>query len=433
MQTTYADFIRELSWRGLLFQTTEGAEAALAAGSVAGYCGFDPTADSLHVGSLVPIMTLVHLQRAGHRPIALVGGGTGMIGDPSGKTTERQLLDAAAVERNAAGIRGQLERFLDFSGERGAVLANNAAWLAPLSLLDFLRDTGKHFTVNYMLQKESVKGRMDNGISFTEFSYMLLQAYDFLALHRTFGATLQVGGSDQFGNITAGTELIRRTEGKDAFGVTVPLVTSASGTKFGKTESGTIWLDAARTSPYKFYQFWLNTDDRDVSRYLRFFTLLDRNSIQVLDTSTQVNPGNRLAQYTLAEEVTTRVHGELAFGAAMMVSGFLFAGLAPSELSDDALRMLAAEIPFTECDAASLSGEGENEGSLDVYKLLTACGLADSNGAAKRLLQQGGISVNKRKLSADERFVPRAESLLRDGHVVIGKGKRDFALVRVRA
>ena len=282
---TMVSFLDELSWRGLLTQHTEGAAEALAAGQVSGYCGFDPTADSLHVGSLVPIMGLVHLQRAGHRPVALVGGGTGLIGDPSGRTTERPLADMSIVEANAHKIHGQLERFLDFSGPSAASMRNNADWLVPLGAVPFLRDVGKHFSINYMLAKDSVKSRLDEGISFTEFAYMLLQAYDFLELNRRYGVTLQVGGSDQWGNITAGSELVRRTTGTSVHGVTFPLVTRADGTKFGKSEAGNVWLDPARTSPYRFYQFWINADDRDASRFLRYFTLMSREEIESLDNA----------------------------------------------------------------------------------------------------------------------------------------------------
>src|SRR5205085_4932160 len=275
MDTMTHTLLDELRWRGLLYQHTEGTVGLLQRGVVSGYVGFDPTASSLHVGNLVPIMGLAHLQRSGHRPIALVGGGTGLIGDPSGKASERALLSLEQVEENVRGIRTQLGRFLDFEDSggngTGAILVDNAEWLRGLRTVEFMRDVGKHFTVNYMLQKESVKARLESGISFTEFGYMLMQAYDFLELHRRYGAMLQMGGSDQWGNITAGIELIRRTEGAEAQGATLPLVTTASGAKFGKTEAGAIWLDPERTSPYRFYQFWLNIDDRDVGRYLRFF------------------------------------------------------------------------------------------------------------------------------------------------------------------
>src|SRR5205085_5999610 len=284
MDTMTHTLLDELRWRGLLYQHTEGTVGLLQRGVVSGYVGFDPTASSLHVGHLVPIMGLVHLQRSGHRPIALVGGGTGLIGDPSGKAAERSLLSVDEVDANVRSIRAQLGQFLDFGDGTGgvsdAILADNAEWLRTLRTIEFMRDVGKHFTVNYMLQKESVKSRLESGISFTEFGYMLMQAYDFLELHRRYGAMLQMGGSDQWGNITAGIELIRRTESAEVHGATLPLVTTASGAKFGKSEGGAVWLDPSLTSPYEFYQFWLNADDRDVGRYLRYFTLLAREEIE---------------------------------------------------------------------------------------------------------------------------------------------------------
>ena len=423
--------LEELEWRGLIHQYTEGVPEALSGQGASAYIGFDPTGSSLHVGSLLVIMILVHLQRHGHRPVALVGGGTGMIGDPSGKTIERQLLTIEQVAANTALIRAQLERFLDFGGPSAARMRDNAVWLTPLSMVEFLRDTGKHFTVNYMLQKDSVKSRMDAGISFTEFSYMLLQAYDFLQLRRRDDVTLQLGGSDQWGNITAGIELIRRVDGAEAHGLTVPLVTNSTGAKFGKTEAGAVWLDAERTSPYAFFQFWLTTEDRDAGRYLRFFTLLDRAEIEVLEAATDAAPERRDAQQALARDVTRRVHGEVALQAAEQVSRFFFGGLDPRELSDDAFTILRAEAPFAEVDAAALASESDPS-SYDALKLLTACGLAASNGAAKRLLEQGGVSVNKKKLGAWERHIPAGDALLRGRHIVVGKGKRDFALLRVR-
>lgn len=429
MQTN--EVLDELRWRGLVHQHTDGVPELLASGPVSAYIGFDPTGSSLHVGSLVPIMILVHLQRHGHRPIALVGGGTGMIGDPSGKTTERQLLTPAQVMQNTMGIRAQLERFLSFEGASAARMRDNAEWLTPLHLVDFLRDTGKHFTVNYMLQKESVRSRMDAGISFTEFAYMLLQAYDFMELRRRDGVLLQLGGSDQWGNITAGIELIRRVDGVEAHGLTVPLVTTSAGTKFGKTEGGAVWLDAERTSPYAFYQFWLGTEDADVGRYLRYYTLLSRSEIEALDAATASAPEQRAAQTALARDVTRRVHGDAALAAAEQVSTFFFGGLDPRELTPEAFAILRAEAPFVERDASTVSADGDVS-QLDLLKLLTASGLAASNGAAKRLLEQGGVSVNKQKVTGADRFLESAAFLLPGGYVVVGKGKRDLAVIRVR-
>jgi tyrosyl-tRNA synthetase len=428
MQTT--GVLEELEWRGLVYQYTDGVPEVLSAGPASAYIGFDPTGSSLHVGSLLVIMILVHLQRHGHKPVALVGGGTGMIGDPSGKTVERQLLTPEQVAANSAAIRAQLERFLDFEGPSAARMRDNAVWLTPLSMVEFLRDTGKHFTVNYMLQKDSVRSRMDAGISFTEFAYMLLQSYDFLELRRRDGVTLQLGGSDQWGNITAGIELIRRVDGADAHGLTVPLVTSSSGAKFGKTEAGAVWLDPDRTSPYAFYQFWLGTEDRDVGRYLRYFTLLDRAEIEMLDAGVTAAPEQRIAQRALARDVTRRVHGDGALQAAEQVSSFFFGGLDPRELTEDAFAILRAEAPFVEVDSASIATETD-QSTFDVLRLLTASGLAASNGAAKRLLEQGGVSVNKQKVTAAERHVPADQALLRGRHIVVGKGKRDFAVLHV--
>ena len=425
-----SDLLDELSWRGLVYQHTDGVAELLARGPVSAYIGFDPTGSSLHVGSLVVIMILVHLQRFGHRPIALVGGGTGMIGDPSGKVNERQLLTPELVAENTRAIRAQLERFLAFEGASAARMRDNSDWLNSLSLIAFLRDTGKHFTVNYMLQKDSVKSRMDAGISFTEFAYMLLQGYDYLELHRRDGVSLQIGGSEQWGNIVAGLELIRRTTGGEAHALTVPLLMNSSGAKFGKTEAGAVWLDAGRTSPYAFYQFWLGTDDADVGRNLRFFTLLSREEILSLDAATVKQPDQRAAQQALARDVTRRVHGDAALAAAEQVSGFLFGGMDPRSLRAEAFKLLRTEAPFHEVSTAAVAAEGDAS-HLDVFKLLVTSGLAASNGAAKRLLEQGAVTVNKRKLSAGERLLARADTVMHDGHVVVGKGKRDFALLRV--
>ena len=436
----------ELAWRGLLYQHTDGLGEALARGPVAGYCGFDPTAASLHVGSLVPVMALVHLQRAGHRPVALVGGGTGMIGDPSGKTAERQLLTPEKVEENVRGIAGQLARFLDFTGRRGAVMRDNADWLLDRGLISFLRDIGKHFTVNYLLQKEAVQSRLGSeaGISYTEFSYVLLQAYDFLELYRRDGVTLQLGGSDQWGNITAGTTLVRRVEGAEVHALTLPLVTNASGRKFGKSEAGqNVWLDPALTSPYQFYQFWINADDRDVPTYLRYITLLTREEVEALERAAGEHPERREAQRALAHDVTVRVHGEEAARAAEEVSGLLFGKADPSSLSPAALEMLRAEVPFVEVPAPTLQGSsaeqapddakavgGQDGTGLDVIELVVVAKLAPSRGAAKRLLEQGGVSVNGRRLSAADRQVS-LDALLPGRHLLLRKGGREYALVRV--
>jgi tyrosyl-tRNA synthetase len=409
----------ELGWRGLLHQHTEGLAEALAAKSVSAYAGFDPTASSMHVGNLVPVMGLVHLQRAGHKPIAVVGGGTGLIGDPSGKTAERQLNTLETVEENARGLRSQLERFLDFSGSNAAEMRNNYDWLRELGAIEFMRDVGKHFTVNYMMAKESVQGRLEAGISYTEFSYMLLQAYDYRELFRRDGVTLQVGGSDQWGNITAGLELIRRTEGGEAHALTFPLVTNSSGTKFGKTESGNVWLDAGRTSPYRFYQFWMNVDDRDASRYLRFFTLLSRQAIEELDQAVSERPQDRAAQQALARDVTARVHGESAAKIAEDVSRLLFARGDPESLSPEALDALAREVPFASVD------------SLDnVVDGLVALGLVASKGAARRLVDQGGASVNGRRVSS---ATEAPGEPLAGRYYLIRKGAKDYGLVALPA
>jgi tyrosyl-tRNA synthetase len=422
MVSDHKQVLDELAWRGLLHQYTEGLGESLAAGPVTAYCGFDPSAPSLHVGNLIPVMGLVHLQRGGHRPIALVGAGTGMIGDPSGKRTERLLMTPDMVEDNAAQIHGQLERFLDFTGATAARMRNNAEWLLPLTAIGFMRDVGKHFTVNYMMQKESVKARLEEGISYTEFSYMLLQAYDYLELHRREGCTLQVGGSDQWGNITAGMELIRKVVGADAHAMTYPLVTTATGTKFGKTEAGAVWLDAGRTSPYKFFQFWINVDDRDAGKFLRYFTLLPRKTIETLDGETAEHPERRAAQHALAQEVTARVHGEEAARIAGDVSALLFGKGDPKALSLKALDALAQEVPFMR-----LSSDGAG---MDVLELFANAKLVASKGAARRLLEQGGLYVNGDRLSADDKTLDR-ERLLAGGHLLLRKGAREYAMVKV--
>ena len=391
----------ELSWRGMIYQQTDGLADALATAQVSAYVGFDPTASSLHVGSLVPVMGLAHLQRAGHRPVALVGGGTGMIGDPSGRSTERQLLSEDEIEANARAIESQLSHFLDFDGPSAAKMRDNATWLRPLKAVEFMRDVGKHFTVNYMLAKESVKRRVASDE------------------YRREGVTLQMGGSDQWGNITAGMELIRRVEGKTTHALTMPLVTTASGTKFGKTEAGAVWLDATRTSPYKFYQYWINVDDRDAGKYLRLFTLLSRAEVEELDKSVLAAPEKREAQQALARDVTTRVHSADAARVAEEVSKILFGKSDPSALSEPVLEALSQEVPFAEV--------GEMPALLDALVLLQ---LTASKGAGRRLVEQGGVYLNGERAGADTNLA-NAKPLAGRYHL-IRKGARDYALLRVK-
>ena len=410
----------ELQWRGLVHQVTDDDLFKMLDNErFTVYAGFDPTADSLHVGHLLQLCTLRRLQEGGHRPISLAGGGTGMIGDPGGKSQERNLLTAEQLQHNLTSIRGQLERFLDFTEDR-ALLVNNGDWLWPLSLLDFLRDIGKHFTVNQMVAKESVKARFegrDQGISFTEFSYMLLQAYDFLHLHDAHGCTLQIGGSDQWGNITMGVELIRKLRSTSAYGLTSPLVLKADGTKFGKTETGTVWLDPARTSPYRFFQFLINSEDAVVGTYLRYFTWLPREEIEALDAATAEHPERREAQRALAREVTKLVHGEDEARKAEDAAGALF-GEGIAELDEATLLDVFAEAPSTTVARAPMS----------VMEALVATGLASSNGDARRTIQQGGAYVNNAK-AADGPIDPDTHTL-HGRYVVLRKGKKSFAVLR---
>ncbi len=418
----------ELTWRGLVYDATPEMEERLAKEKLTAYIGFDPTAASLHVGSLLPIMALARLQRFGHTPIAVVGGGTGLIGDPSGKTQERQLLTSEKVDENIAGIREQLARFLDFDAvSNPATIVNNYDWLGPLTFIEFLRDIGKHFTVNYMLAKESVKRRVssDDGISYTEFSYMLLQSYDYLVLHDQYNCSLQLGGSDQWGNIVAGAELIRRMRGERAGGLVMPLVTNAAGTKFGKTEAGTVWLDAKLTSPYRFYQFWLNTDDADVGKYLRFFTWLSQEEIETLDTSVKDNPGARQAQRTLAAEVTGMVHGAAEAVKAEKASGVLFGGDL-SDLSADDLIDIFEEVPSSDVARDTLGDDGL--GIVDLVAEHTA--LVGSRGEARRLVRGGGLRVNNVPVADESTRVGLQDAI--DGKLlVLRKGKKSYHLVRL--
>jgi len=423
-----ADLHADLSWRGMVYDTTPELDQVLRKERLTAYIGFDPTASSLHVGSLLPIMGLARLQRAGHSPIAIVGGGTGLIGDPSGKTAERRLLDAAQVEENLQGIRAQLERFLDFGAAGNpARIVNNLDWLGDLRLVDFLRDTGKHFTVNYMLSKESVKRRLESedGISYTEFTYMMLQAYDFLVLHDRFGCTLQMGGSDQWGNILAGADLIRRMRGARVHGMVFPLVTNASGTKFGKTESGTVWLDPDRTSPYRFHQFWLNTDDRDVVMYLKYFTWLDRAEVDALEQAVAERPERREAQRRLADEVTTLVHGPSETERAVRAAEVLFGGDL-DELPVKDLLDVFDDVPSSDMEASLFGGEG-----MGLLDLLTETGLTASRGEARRLVRSGGIFVNNRRME-DEQVRIGIDAAVEGRLLVLRKGKKNYRLVKIR-
>jgi tyrosyl-tRNA synthetase len=423
------DVFDELRWRGLVHQVTDDALALKLAGErFTVYHGIDMTADSLHVGSLVGVLVLRRFQAHGHRPVVLLGAGTTRIGDPSGKRAERPLLSPEQIAANTAGIRAQLERLLDFTpGPAGAVLLDNTDWLAPMPLLDFLRDVGKHFTVNAMLAKESVKARFaeaDVGISFTEFSYMLLQAYDYLHLFDTEGCRLQVGGSDQWGNITAGMDLIRRVRGAEAYGLTWPLVTKTDGTKFGKSEAGNVWLDPARTSPYDFFQFWLNTDDRDVGRYLRTFTALDEAEITGLEAAVTVDAGVRTAHRTLAREVTSLIHGQPAAEAAARAAAALFGGDL-RHLDEAALAQVFADAPSSELARERL------EAGVPLVDLLAESGLVASKSAARQGISQGGVSLNgQREVDLDRRVGP--EDLLAGGFVVLKRGKRSYHVVHVR-
>ncbi|MCE2802987.1 MAG: tyrosine--tRNA ligase [Gemmatimonadetes bacterium] len=420
--------LEELEWRGLLFQQTEGCAAALAKGRVHGYCGFDPTADSLHVGNLVSILGLVRLVRAGHEGVALIGGGTAMIGDPSGKSEERPLRAAEEITANARAIEAQIRRVVTQAlGENAGArihIRDNASWLGSQGLIPFLRDTGKHFTVNLMLQKDSVQSRMATGISFTEFTYMLLQAHDFLHLYQHDGVTLQLGGSDQWGNITAGTELIRKAARGEAHGLTFPLLTDAAGKKFGKTEAGAVWLDAARTSPYQFYQFWINTEDTDVGRLLRTFTLLDRVTIEGIEAEHAAAPHLRGAQRRLAAEVTTLIHGPEATATAAQVSQTVFDKKADAHaLSDAVFAMLAAEMPSVRVTPT--------EGTIDLVALLEQ-GFGLSKTAARKLIQQGAVSVNGAKVGAEAQGMPASEAV-RGRWVLVRKGAREIAIAELVA
>jgi tyrosyl-tRNA synthetase len=425
------NILEDLQWRGLLADCTDAKELAvrLAAGPIVLYCGFDPTADSLHVGSLVPLLALRRFQLFGHHPIAVAGGATGSIGDPSGKSQERQLLTKEVIDRNIASVKQQLRRLLDFETTvNPAILVDNADWTAPVRYLDFLRDIGKHFSVNVMMAKESVRARMEDrdvGISYTEFSYMLLQAWDFYHLCREYTCELQIGGSDQWGNITAGIDLTRKKLGRTVYGLTLPLITKADGTKFGKTESGTVWLDPRRTSVYRFYQYWVNTDDRDVLRYLKFFTLLSQEEIAALEKAHNENPGARMAHRALAKAVTDLVHGEGAAIEAQRASEILFGGELAG-VSETTFNEIVGEVPTKEIEKAKLDGAGQ-----PLVELLAHAGLCPSKGQARKDIEGGGIYVNNVRQASAQHAVA-AKDLLFGKHLLLRKGKRNYVVVTAK-
>lgn len=424
------NFVDELRWRGLIHDIMPGTDEMLQKGMASAYIGFDPTSDSLHIGNLVGIMLLRHFQLSGHKPYALVGGATGMIGDPSGKSEERNLLEEKTLRHNQECIKEQLSHFLDFSATtpNGAVMVNNYDWMKEFSFLDFIRDIGKHITVNYMTAKDSVKKRLESGMSYTEFSYQLVQGYDFLHLYQHYGVTLQMGGSDQWGNITTGTELIRRKTGGEAFALTSPLITKADGGKFGKTESGTVWLDPERTSPYHFYQFWLNVADADAASYIRIFSFLPKEEIDELTAKHQEAPHERILQRKLAEEVTRIVHSQEALDSAIEASNILF-GRGTHEtlaaLDERTLLDVFEGVPMFDLERSLLTA------GIPVMDLLAVhTGIFPSKGEARRMLQGGGLSLNKEKLSDPEEIISD-NRLISGRFLLVQKGKKQYYLIRV--
>ncbi|MDH5608819.1 MAG: tyrosine--tRNA ligase [Cyclobacteriaceae bacterium] len=423
------DFVAELTWRGMIHDKMPGVEETLKTGVTAGYIGFDPTADSLHIGNLVQIMTLVHFQRCGHRPIALVGGATGMVGDPSGKSQERNLLDESTLSHNLACVKAQLEKFLDFSGDNAAEVVNNYDWFKNISFLDFIRDVGKHITVNYMMSKDSVQKRLETGLSFTEFTYQLVQGYDFYWLWKNKNVKLQLGGSDQWGNIVTGTELIRRKGQGEAFAITTPLITKADGSKFGKTESGNVWLDPEKTSPYQFYQYWINASDEDVEKFIRIFSLKDREEIESLIATHRQAPHERLLQRSLAEEITERVHSPKDLETAIKASSILFGKSTTEDLAslDEKILLQVFEgVPQTQISKEDLAA------SPDVTHLLsdlTQGMVFASKGEARRMIQGGGVSINKQKVESPDQAVQFP--LLQGKYLLAQKGRKNYYLIRV--
>ena len=423
------NFVDELRWRGMVQDIMPGTEELLNKQMVAGYIGFDPTADSLGIGNMVPVMLLLHFQQAGHKPIALVGGATGMVGDPSGKSAERNLLDEATLNHNVACQKKQLEKFLDFNcGPNSAEIVNNYDWFKGFSFLEFIRDVGKHISINYMMAKDSVKNRMENGMSFTEFSYQLVQGYDFYHLWKNKNIQLQMGGSDQWGNIVTGTELIRRKSGGEAFALTTPLIKKADGTKFGKTESGNIWLDKAKTSPYKFYQFWLNASDEDTKTYIRIFTLFTKEEIESLETAHAAAPHLRTLQKALAKDITIRVHSEADYNAAVEASEILF-----GKGTAEGLQKLSEEdflSVFEGVEQFAVSGQ-EVEAGINIVELITEkTKIFPSKGEARKMIQGGGVSVNKTKVENAEMTV-NAEQLINNKYMLVQKGKKNYYVIKV--
>lgn len=429
MSTPALNFIEELKWRGMLQDMMPGTDELLKKGPVKGYIGFDPTSDSLGVGNLVQVMILLHFQRCGHQPVALVGGATGMVGDPSGKSAERNLLSEDILNANLQGQKKQLEKFLDFTvGPTQASIVNNYDWFKNFNFLDFIRDVGKHITVNYMMAKDSVKSRLESGLSFTEFSYQLVQGYDFYYLWKHQGLKLQMGGSDQWGNITTGTELIRRMEGGEAFALTTPLIKKTDGTKFGKTESGNIWLDPKKTSPYKFFQFWLNSSDEDSKNYIRIFTTKSQEEVLALEAEHDLAPNQRLLQKAIAKEVTIRVHSENDYNAAVEASEILF-GNAPTEalskLDEETLLSVFEGVPQMQISRDELTS------GISVIELLSdKTNVFPSRGEARKLIQGGGVSINKQKLT-DVNATQNTDGLLQNKYLLVQKGKKNYYLLIV--
>ena len=424
------DFFEELKWRGMIHNMMPGAEEQLKKELTTAYIGFDPTADSLHIGSLVQIMILVHFQKAGHRPLALVGGATGMVGDPSGKSDERNLLSKEVLDHNLNGVKTQLEKFLDFDcGANSAEMVNNYDWFKDFNFLDFIRDVGKHITVNYMMAKDSVKSRLETGLSFTEFSYQLVQGYDFYHLYKNKNCKLQLGGSDQWGNIVTGTELIRRMDGGEAFAITTPLIKKADGTKFGKTEGGNVWLDKKRTSPYKFYQYWINSSDEDAKNYIRIFTLKSRDEIEALEKEHDEAPHLRLLQKALGEDITSRVHSKEELDKAIHASQILFGRSATAEINkidEETLLSVFEGVPKIDISKAEMESMAN---PIDFLSEGTKGKIFPSKGEARRMIQGGGVSINKTKIQKlDE--MPEF-NMLQGKYVLVQKGKKNYYLIEV--